>query len=188
MFIRVAEFHRAFGHPVGATPNLPDQATRDLRISLIKEELKEFCEGFANDDRVEMADALADLLYVLAGTSVAYGVAPTDTVESYTPGNNLTAPYDEMLREAFEVYAHQETLNDLPGIAWAINHMITDIFAIAHAMKLPIGAVFAEVHRSNMSKLNPDGTVLRRADGKILKGANYFRPDIKAVLEQHHGA
>jgi predicted HAD superfamily Cof-like phosphohydrolase len=46
----------------------------------------------------------------------------------------------------------------------------------------PGEAILAEIHRSNMSKLLDDGTVLRREDGKILKGPNYFKPDIKRVL------
>lgn len=43
-------------------------------------------------------------------------------------------------------------------------------------------AAFSEVHRSNMSKLLPDGSVLRRADGKVLKGPNYSPADIESVL------
>jgi predicted HAD superfamily Cof-like phosphohydrolase len=42
--------------------------------------------------------------------------------------------------------------------------------------------VLAEIHRSNMSKLGPDGKPLRREDGKTLKGPNYFKPDIRKVL------
>jgi len=43
-------------------------------------------------------------------------------------------------------------------------------------------AAFAEVHRSNMSKLGADGKPIMRADGKILKGPNYSPPDLAAVL------
>lgn len=43
-------------------------------------------------------------------------------------------------------------------------------------------AVLAEIHRSNMSKLGADGQPVRRADGKTLKGPNYFKPDIAKVL------
>lgn len=45
--------------------------------------------------------------------------------------------------------------------------------------------LFAEVHRSNMSKLE-NGKVLRREDGKILKGKNYKEADIKSILEKHN--
>ena len=46
-----------------------------------------------------------------------------------------------------------------------------------------IEEVFREIHQSNLSKLGPDGQPLYREDGKVLKGPNYFRPDIASVLE-----
>lgn len=46
----------------------------------------------------------------------------------------------------------------------------------------PGSLVLAEIHRSNMSKLGADGKPIRRVDGKILKGPNYFKPDIRKVL------
>ena len=44
--------------------------------------------------------------------------------------------------------------------------------------------VFDEIQRSNMSKLSADGTPVIREDGKILKGPNYFKPNIKSILEK----
>lgn len=46
----------------------------------------------------------------------------------------------------------------------------------------PGDLVTAEIHRSNMSKLGPDGKPIYRADGKVLKGPNYFKPNIRHVL------
>lgn len=46
----------------------------------------------------------------------------------------------------------------------------------------PGDLVTAEIHRSNMSKLGPGGKPIYRADGKVLKGPNYFKPDIRRVL------
>ena len=43
--------------------------------------------------------------------------------------------------------------------------------------------VFDEIQRSNMSKLDPDGNPIFREDGKVLKGPDYFRPDIQKVLK-----
>ena len=53
-------------------------------------------------------------------------------------------------------------------------------------------AVLAEVHRANMSKVEPDGTVLRREDGKVLKGSAFRAADVDAALglvsnERHGG-
>ncbi|ASY34187.1 MULTISPECIES: pyrophosphohydrolase domain-containing protein [Streptomyces] len=52
--------------------------------------------------------------------------------------------------------------------------------ALTHGIDLD--AVLAEVHRANMSKLGPDGSPVRRADGKVMKGPHYRAPDIAAVL------
>lgn len=49
----------------------------------------------------------------------------------------------------------------------------------------PMDAGWAEVIRSNMSKVDPaTGVVTRRADGKILKGPNFFPPNLREILEQ----
>jgi predicted HAD superfamily Cof-like phosphohydrolase len=70
----VEEFHRRFGVFIRSSPGLVDEATRELRIKLIREELGEF-EKAANDrNLVKIADALADLLYVTYGTGVSYGI------------------------------------------------------------------------------------------------------------------
>lgn len=47
-------------------------------------------------------------------------------------------------------------------------------------------AVVTEIHRSNMSKLGVDGLPIFRSDGKVLKGPNYTRPDIRSVLSRQH--
>jgi hypothetical protein len=48
-----------------------------------------------------------------------------------------------------------------------------------------IGEIFDEIQRSNMSKLDENNQPIFREDGKVLKGANYFKPDIKGILEKH---
>lgn len=47
-----------------------------------------------------------------------------------------------------------------------------------------ISEVFEEIQRSNLSKLGADGKPIYRKDGKVLKGENYFRPDIAKILSQ----
>lgn len=53
---------------------------------------------------------------------------------------------------------------------------------VEHGMQYKIEEVFDEIHRSNMSKLADDGKPLLRNDGKILKGPNYFKPDLERIL------
>ncbi len=70
----VAEFHRKFDIPVGDRPSIPDEVTRELRVRLIQEEFGELQEAMAAQDLPGVAKELADLLYVVYGTAVAYGV------------------------------------------------------------------------------------------------------------------
>ena len=67
---QVAEFHTTFKHPILESPVIPSKQRADLRISLLAEELKELQEAVENDDLVEVADALCDLQYVLAGVKL----------------------------------------------------------------------------------------------------------------------
>ncbi len=55
---------------------------------------------------------------------------------------------------------------------------------ISHGLQHKIGEVFDEIHRSNMSKLDDNGLPIYREDGKIMKSTNYFKPDIKAIIEK----
>ena len=47
-----------------------------------------------------------------------------------------------------------------------------------------IEEVFEEIQRSNMSKLGADGKPIYREDGKVLKGPNYFKPNIQSILDK----
>ena len=73
-FTMVADFMRSGEQPVNETPVWPDQDTRLLRFKLIDEELGELAEAMTNEDIVEVADALTDLLYVIYGAGHAYGI------------------------------------------------------------------------------------------------------------------
>ncbi len=71
---KVEEFQITFKSPVLPSPTLIDKQRAALRIQLIQEELDELKEAVANDDLVEVADALADLQYVLSGTILEFGM------------------------------------------------------------------------------------------------------------------
>lgn len=84
---QVAEFHHTFKHPVLAKPSLPSKERCELRISLLAEELKELEQAVENNDLVEVADALCDLQYVLAGAILEFGL-----------GEKFKALFDEVHR------------------------------------------------------------------------------------------
>lgn len=71
---QVAAFHRTFKHPVLEEPQIPSEARCKLRVSLLQEELDELSEAIADNDLVEVADALCDIQYVLAGAILEFGL------------------------------------------------------------------------------------------------------------------
>ncbi len=70
----VAEFHRTFHAPVLDSPTIPSDARCGLRISLLAEELDELRQAIAEENIVEIADALCDLQYVLSGAVLEFGL------------------------------------------------------------------------------------------------------------------
>ena len=73
-FELVGDFMEAFGQEVNVEPTLRDRDTQDLRLDLIAEELEELDLAVKNNDIVEVADALTDLLYVVYGAGHAFGI------------------------------------------------------------------------------------------------------------------
>jgi len=118
-------FHTSFGLGVSEAMQADLGKNKNLlRFNLMDEENKEYYEAAENNDMVEVADALGDMLYILCGT------------------------------------------------------------ILEHGMQYKIEEVFEEIQRSNMSKLGADGKPIYREDGKVLKGPNYFKPNIQEILEK----
>lgn len=70
----VSDFHQRFGLPFSERPSWPGEEVHRLRVLLIEEELAELRNAGETRDVVRVADALADLLYVVYGTAVTYGI------------------------------------------------------------------------------------------------------------------
>ncbi len=120
-FSKVKTFMNTYGQDVKEQASFPDDKIVQLRVDLIEEELNELKEAIENNDIVEVADALTDILYVTYGAGHSFGVD---------------------LDECFE-----------------------------------------EVQRSNMSKLGEDGKPIYNDSGKVMKGPNYFAPNLKKIIE-----
>lgn len=71
---QVAEFHKTFNAPILDTPQIPSKERCQLRVSLLQEELNELKEAIADNNLVEIADALCDLQYVLSGAVLEFGL------------------------------------------------------------------------------------------------------------------
>ena len=121
---KVEKFHEMFKLGIEKKPVADLEENRsELRYELMKEENNEYIEAAENDDIVEVADALGDMLYILCGTIIEHGMT-------------------ELIEEVFD-----------------------------------------EIHRSNMSKLGKDGNPVYREDGKVIKGPNFFKPDIAKIIK-----
>ena len=115
-FSKVGTFMKTFGQEVKDKPAFSTDKINKLRIDLIKEELEELTEAMNNNDLLEVADALTDILYVTYGAGHAFGI--------------------------------------------------------------DLDKCFEEVQNSNMSKLDENGKPIYNESGKVMKGPNYFKPDL----------
>lgn len=70
----VTAFHLAMDVPVAARPVVPSPERTNLRISLLREEQWELFEAIRKENLVEIADGCADLIYVVIGTALEYGI------------------------------------------------------------------------------------------------------------------
>ena len=119
-FEKVKLFMKTYGQEVKDKAGLSDAMTNKLRIDLIKEELEELTEAMKDENLLEVADALTDILYVTYGAGHAFGI--------------------------------------------------------------DLDKCFEEVQDSNMSKLGEDGKPIYNESGKVMKGPNYFKPDLSKYL------
>ncbi|WP_251076003.1 MazG nucleotide pyrophosphohydrolase domain-containing protein [Streptomyces sp. ISL-12] len=112
----------------------------------------------------------------------AFGLDVRDTPSRVAPA--LAAHRGELLAEEATEVAEVSVEGPLDRLA----HELADVVYVAYGTALVHGidldAVIAEIHRSNMTKLGPDGQVSRRADGKVLKGEHYEAPDVAGVLRR----
>ena len=117
---KVGTFMKTFGQEVKTKPSFSTDKINKLRIDLIKEELDELQEAMKNNDLLEVADALTDILYVTYGAGHAFGI--------------------------------------------------------------DLDKCFDEVQNSNMSKLGENGEPIYNESGKVMKGPNYFKPDLSKFV------
>jgi len=90
-----------------------------------------------------------------------------------------------ILQEENDEYAEACDKGDLVGIADALGDQLYVLCGtiLTHGMQHVIEEVLMEIHRSNLSKLDENGAPVYREDGKVLKGAGYFPPDLKQFLD-----
>jgi predicted HAD superfamily Cof-like phosphohydrolase len=89
-----------------------------------------------------------------------------------------------LMKEENEEYLQAAQDNDLIEIGDALGDMLYILCGtiIAHGFQDKMEAIFEEIQRSNMSKLDTDGKPIYREDGKVMKGPNYFKPDLEKII------
>ena len=92
-----------------------------------------------------------------------------------------------LMHEENQEYLEACQNGDLVEIADALGDMlyIGCGTVLKHGMHDVIGEIFDEIQKSNMSKLDKNNKPIFRNDGKVMKGENYFKPDIKSILLKH---
>ena len=99
--------------------------------------------------------------------------------------DEITLRYN-LMKEENEEYLEAAKNNDIVEIADALGDQLYILCGtiLKHGLQHKIEEVFEEIQRSNMSKLDGNGKPIFREDGKILKSDNYFKPNIKSVLDK----
>lgn len=191
--------------------NLANKEIAALRCRLLNEEIKEGIDASADfvptgvaefSSFVEVVDAIGDILYIALGTGCVYGLA-LDTpsfdyaeevyqiqgenhrglVDVYKGFSEIEKVLVELERDVhFACQAPSKALLFASPISKKLQKIVDLCYAHAGVYNYNLNAVFVEIHNSNMSKLGADGKPIYREDGKVLKGENYFKPDIEKVL------
>lgn len=101
-------------------------------------------------------------------------------------GDNIIKLRHNLMAEENDEYLEAALKGDMVEVADALGDMLYILCGtiIEHGMQYKIEEVFNEIQRSNMSKLGEDGNPVYREDGKVLKGPNYFKPNIKDILKK----
>lgn len=106
-------------------------------------------------------------------------IAPSPTLVDH----ELALLRYDLISEELGEYATAALEGDVVEIADALGDMLYVIHGAALVHGIDLDPVFAEIQRSNMSKLGADGKPIYRKDGKILKGPGYSPPNLRRILE-----
>lgn len=88
----------------------------------------------------------------------------------------------DLISEELEELDLALTNKDIVEVADALTDLLYVVYGAGHAFGIDLDECFTEVHESNMSKLGEDGKPIYREDGKVLKGPNYFPPNLEEIV------
>jgi len=114
----------------------------------------------------------------------AFGIQNADSPIANLSKEQIDLRY-RLMQEENEEYLESANENNLVEIADALGDQLYILCGtiLKHGLQDKIAAIFMEIHRSNMSKLDKNGRPIYREDGKVLKSDQYFKPNITGILD-----
>lgn len=115
----------------------------------------------------------------------SFGIKNNHTPTANLSDDDINLRY-KLMAEENEEYFEAAKNKDIVEIADALGDQLYILCGtmLKHGMQDKIEEVFNEIQKSNMSKLGEDGKPIYREDGKVLKGPNYFKPNIKKIFKK----
>ena len=98
------------------------------------------------------------------------------------PGKQTEELRIELIREELEELKEAIANSDAVEVADALTDLLYVVYGAGHAFGMDLDRCFTEVHASNMSKLGDDGKPIHREDGKVMKGPDFFQPNLHKCL------
>ena len=98
------------------------------------------------------------------------------------PDDKITSLRYELIKEELDELKDAIDSKDIKEIADALTDILYVTYGAGHAFGINLDKCFEEVQNSNMSKLGSDGKPIYNDKGKVMKGPNYFKPDLNKFV------
>ena len=98
------------------------------------------------------------------------------------PNDKITSLRLSLIKEEFQELSEAIEKKDINEVADALTDILYVTYGAGHAFGIDLDKCFEEVQSSNMSKLGDNGRPLYNESGKVMKGPNYFKPNLKKFL------
>ena len=98
------------------------------------------------------------------------------------PEDKITSLRYDLIKEELEELKEAMDNRDIKEVADALTDILYVTYGAGHAFGIDLDKCFEEVQNSNMSKLGSDGKPIYNDMGKVMKGPNYFKPDLEKFI------
>ena len=102
--------------------------------------------------------------------------------KAHFPNDKITSLRYELIREELEELKEAINKKDIKEVADALTDILYVTYGAGHAFGINLDKCFSEVQNSNMSKLGIDGKPIYNDKGKVMKGPNYFKPNLNKFV------